>query len=74
MSAAVKLSDQIVDDAKISSKALNRSVAGQIEHWARIGQLVEQNKDLSYEATIRLLIAKEEAKKGKLEDYVFDAK
>ncbi len=39
MATAVKLSEGIVTDAKIMSKAFNRSVAGQIEDWAKIGKI-----------------------------------
>ena len=70
--AAVKLSEQIVSEAKIISKALNRSVSGQIEHWAKIGRLAEENPDLTYEFIKNLLIAQQEAKLGKLEAYSFD--
>lgn len=38
--ATVKLSKGIVSEAKIMSKALNRSLAGQIEHWAKIGRFL----------------------------------
>lgn len=70
--AAVKLSESIISEAKIISKALNRSVAGQIEHWAKIGRLAEENPDLTYEFIKNLLIAQQEAKFGKLENYSFD--
>ena len=72
MATAVKLSEGIVTEAKIISKALNRSIAGQIEHWAKIGRLAEENPDLTYEFIKDLLIAKQEAKAGKLERYSFD--
>lgn len=72
MATAVKLSEQIVSEAKIISKALNRSVSGQIEHWAKIGRLVEENPDLTYEFIKNILIAQEEVKRGKLEAYSFD--
>ena len=45
MATAVKLSEHIISEAKIMSKALNRSLAGQIEHWARIGKIAEENPD-----------------------------
>ena len=48
MGKAVKLSESIVEDAKIMSKALNRSTAGQIEHWAKIGKIVLLERTLSY--------------------------
>ncbi len=74
MATAVKLSEHIVSEAKIISKALNRSLAGQIEHWARIGKIAEENPDLSYEFIKNVLIAQEEAEAGKLKAYRFDEK
>ncbi len=73
MATAVKLSEDIVSEAKIMSKALNRSIAGQIEHWAKIGRIAEENPDLTYEFIKNILIAHEEAKEGKLEAYSFDS-
>lgn len=70
--ATVKLSKDIVSEAKIMSKALNRSLAGQIEHWAKIGRLAEENPDLTYEFIKKILIAQQEAFAGKLEEYQFD--
>ena len=69
MPTAVKLSDTIVSEAKIFSKAVNRSVAGQIEHWARIGRIAEENPDLTYEFIKNILIAQQEVQSGKLESY-----
>ena len=71
--ATVKLSEDIVTEAKIISKALNRSLAGQIEHWAKIGRLAEENPDLTYEFIKNILISQQEARAGKLEPYKFDA-
>jgi len=31
------------------SKNSNHSIAKQIEHWARIGRIAEENPDLTYE-------------------------
>ena len=45
----------------------NRSLAGQIEHWAKIGKIAEENPDLSYEFIKNILIAQEEAKAEKLQ-------
>jgi hypothetical protein len=41
MSQPVKLSDTLVLDARLAGKALARSLAGQVEYWARIGRAVE---------------------------------
>lgn len=74
MATAVKLSETIVSEAKVMSKALNRSVAGQIEHWAKIGKIAEENPDLTYQFIKDILIASQEAQAGKLEPYVFNKK
>ena len=46
MPTAVKISDELVAKAKIKSKVFKRSVAGQIEYWAKIGQIIEENPEL----------------------------
>ena len=71
MAKTVKLSDSIFSEAKIISKVLNRSVAGQIEYWAKIGRIVEENPDLTYEFIKKILIAQEEAEAGKVSNYSF---
>nr|WP_250156413.1 ParD-like family protein [Vibrio alginolyticus] len=35
--------------ASAQANAANRSVAEQIEHWANIGKMMEENQDLPYE-------------------------
>ena len=72
MAKAVKLSEHIVSEAKIISKVFNRSIAGQIEYWAKIGKIVEENPDLTYEFIKEVLISQQEARAGKLEEYSFD--
>jgi hypothetical protein len=41
MSQPVKLSDALVLDARQTSAVAERSIAGQIEFWARLGRAVE---------------------------------
>ena len=41
MSQPVKVSDALVLDARLMGEATQRSIAGQIEFWARIGRAVE---------------------------------
>ena len=41
MSQPVKLSDALVLDARLAGKAVERSIAGQVEFWARIGRGIE---------------------------------
>ena len=46
MTTAVRVSGELVKEAKIYSKIDKRSITGQIEHWARIGKCAEDNPDL----------------------------
>ncbi|MCI5146316.1 MAG: hypothetical protein D3923_12505 [Candidatus Electrothrix sp. AR3] len=71
MSTAVKISDDLVAKAKIQSKVFKRSVAGQIEYWAKIGQIVEENPDLPLPLIQDILIGKEQIKSGQGTPYVF---
>lgn len=41
MSQPVKVSDALVLDARLMGEATERSIAGQIEFWARLGRAVE---------------------------------
>ena len=41
MSQPVKVSDTLLMDARMAGKAVERSIAGQIEFWAKLGRAVE---------------------------------
>lgn len=41
MSQPVKLSDGLILDARLAGQALERSIAGQVEFWARLGKAIE---------------------------------
>lgn len=41
MSQPVKLSDSLVLDARLAGEAQQRSIAGQVEFWARLGRSLE---------------------------------
>lgn len=41
MSQPVKVSDALVLDARLMGAAVERSIAGQIEFWARLGRAIE---------------------------------
>jgi hypothetical protein len=42
MSQPVKLSDNLVLDARLAGEIIERSIAGQVEFWARLGRSVDQ--------------------------------
>ncbi len=72
MAKAIKLSDELVADATTQGKALHRTPPKQIEYWARIGRLAEENPDLPLEFIKGILIGLEEIKAGDVSDYQFD--
>jgi len=41
MSQPVKLSDALVLDARLAGEAVERSIAGQVEFWAKLGKAIE---------------------------------
>ena len=71
MATAVRITDELVREAKIFSKVDKRSLTGQIEHWARIGKCAEENPDLTYNAIKDILIGIAELEQGELSEYQF---
>lgn len=69
--ASIRLDRSLVDKAHAIAKAQHRTPPKQIEHWAAIGQIMEDNPDLSYEFVRQLLIAKAEADASMVEPFEF---
>jgi hypothetical protein len=68
---ALKLSDEIFTEASKYANVFSRSVPKQIEYWTRIGKIMEENPDLTYNFVKDILLAKEEMKKEKPTEYKF---
>lgn len=49
----IKLSGELVEEARISAKLFRRSITGQIEHWAALGRVIESQ--MPGDAVVRLL-------------------
>ncbi|MEY3382004.1 MAG: hypothetical protein RL468_2602 [Pseudomonadota bacterium] len=71
MPVALKLSDELVDDAKTYAAAEHRSVPKQIEYWARIGKAVLDNPDMPLRLIQDTLFSREEVKAGLAQPYEF---
>ena len=56
----VNLSDDLVEKAKKYGNVFNRSTPKQIEYWAKIGQIAEENPDLPYQFIQEALLAMDE--------------
>jgi len=71
MSKAIKLSDGLINDAVINGRAQHRSAPKQIEYWARLGKIVDENPDLPLGFIKGVLIGIEESKAGDVSEYQF---
>lgn len=71
MATAVRVSGKLVKEARIYSKTDNRSLTGQIEHWARIGKCAEENPDLTYSLIKEILIGITELDQDEASEYKF---
>ncbi len=70
MATSVRLDDNFVAEARVHAEAESRSLPKQIEYWAKIGQIMIDNPDLSYEFVHESLLANEEVKQGLTQPYV----
>ncbi len=71
MPTKVELSELLIDQAKPFAKAMNRSVVEQIEYWARLGKVAEENPDLPIPMLQAMLVSLDELKAGNLSVYQF---
>ena len=73
MGSAIRISSKLLDEAKVFSKVENRSIPRQIEHWAKIGKIAEENPDLTFNLIKDILIGLEELDANKGVEYKFGA-
>ena len=69
MATAVRISEKLVNEAKKFSRVDHRSITGQIEHWAKIGNCAEENPDLTYSLIKEILMGLEELEHGERSEY-----
>lgn len=63
------LSEDFASIARAAADGEDRSVAKQVEHWARIGRMVEAHPDLPYDAAKRILRGHAQARAGLFQEY-----
>ena len=64
MAVNVKLSEGLVDQARRYASIEHRSVPKQVEYWARIGKIAEDNPELPFALIREILIADQEEVAG----------
>lgn len=60
MGMPVRIDDELYEDAKAHARAECRTIAGQIEFWAKVGKAALDNPDLPVDFVRELLIARAE--------------
>jgi hypothetical protein len=71
MPVAMKISDELANDAKPYAAAEHRSVPKQIEYWARIGKAVTDNPDMPVAMVREILLARQERLSDQATEYKF---
>ena len=62
MSMSIRMNDDLYHQAKTAAKSECRTIAGQLEFWARVGRAALENPDLPVDFIRELLIARSEEK------------
>ena len=71
MSTTIKLSDELINEARRYGDIYSRSAPKQIEYWSKIGKIMEENPDLSYSFVKQILLAQRELSDGDVTPYEF---
>lgn len=71
MPKAVKISDDLATTAAVFAGVEGRSLAGQVEYWAKLGRVAEENADLPISLIKEILIAQAQVRSGLKTPYVF---
>ena len=69
----VRISEELFNDAKRYALVQKRSVAGQVEYWARLGKAASDNSDLPFAFIEKTMISLAEAKDGLTKPLDLDA-
>jgi len=71
MPRAVKISEELAASAAVFANIENRSLAGQIEYWAKLGKIAEENPDLPMSFIKDILIGRAQLRSGQKTSYDF---
>lgn len=71
MTKSVRVNDELYHRADQYGAVYSRSASKQLEFWAKIGLIAEENPDLSYDFIKELLLAKKELEDGDVTPYRF---
>jgi hypothetical protein len=73
MTTAVRLSTDLIEDARKNAVLHYRSMAKQIEYWYRLGKIADENPDLPLSFIKGVLEGKDELERGAVSAFEFRA-
>lgn len=68
---SIQFSEQFLEDVCRAAHNSGRTVEEQLEHWAHIGRVLEENPDLTYEFVKGIEASLEDIEAGRVEPYQF---
>ncbi len=71
MTKSIRVTEELYRSAEKFGTFYSRSATKQLEFWAKIGKIAEENPDLSYEFIRELLLAKQEMDNGDVVPFEF---
>ena len=71
MPMSVKLSDELITQARQYGGVYHRSIPKQIEYWSTIGKIAEDNPDLPYSFIKDILLARQDTAEGHVSPFEF---
>ncbi len=71
MSKTIRISDELINEARKYSLVDHRSLTGQVEYWAKIGKYAEENPDLTYNMIKEIFLGIEELNSDDKTEYNF---
>jgi hypothetical protein len=71
MAKAIKISEALATVAALFAKVEHRSVAGQVEYWAKLGKIGDENSDLPISFIKDILLGREQLRAGQKTPYIF---
>jgi hypothetical protein len=71
MAASIRLASSLIEEAKRYASNCFRSPAKQIEYWAYLGKMVDQNQELPVDFIKGCLEAKAEVEAGEVSNFEF---
>lgn len=72
MLASINITQNFMTQASRVAEIEHRSLDNQIEHWAKIGKIMEDNPDLSYSFVKQILLAKTDIERGDVVPFAFE--